>query len=55
VLLPVDFFAVLLDLEEVEDLGLLLLATVFFGVLELLLRVVEEVLREGVLLEAWKA
>jgi hypothetical protein len=50
-LLPVDFFAVLLDFVEL-DLGLLLLVTVFFGVLVLLLLVV---LRVGVLVGALKA
>jgi hypothetical protein len=49
-LLPVDFFAVLLDFVEL-DFGLLLV-TVFFGVLELLLLVV---LRVGVLVGALKA
>jgi hypothetical protein len=51
-LLPVDFRAVLLDFVELDFGLLLLVVTVFFGVLELLLLVV---LRVGVLVGAWKA
>jgi hypothetical protein len=50
-LLPVDFFAVVLDLEDVDDFGLLLLeATVFRGA-----ELDEVVVLGGVWLAALKA